>query len=87
MPISGIVLNSQALTVSKAKSEESSEKAVKIWRELFGEQFARGSSGSGGDGRSATGNSRRSTASRSAASGAAGSGIPVARRNDARRFG
>ena len=80
-------VNSQARTVGKAKSEESSEKAINIWRELFGEKFAKSSSGSGGNGRSATGNSRLGTTSRSAASGAAGSGIPVARRNDARRFG
>ena len=80
-------VNSQAQNVRKAKAEESSEKAVKIWRELFGEKFAKGSSGSGGNGRSATGNSQQGTARRAAAGGSAGSGIPVARRNEARRFG
>ena len=66
-------INSQARTVRKAKAEESSDKAIKVWQELFGDNFGSGSSG-GGSGRNS-------------ASAAAGSSIPVVRRREARRFG
>ena len=80
-------VHSQSQSARKAKSEESSEKAVKIWQELFGERFGEGSSGNSGSGGSGTNNSRSNIGSRSRVSAAAGSGIPVARRNEARRFG
>ncbi len=80
-------VHSQAKAVRKAKSEESSEKAVRIWQELFGENFRKGSSDSGGSKRSVASDSRSGTANRSGVSATAGSGIPVARRNEARRFG
>ena len=77
-------VHSQAQTVRRAKAEESSGKAIKIWQELFGENFGESSSGKGGG----TGSNPRSGAARlSGGGGAAGSGIPVARRNEARRFG
>ena len=74
-------VHSQAQTARKAKAEGSSEKAIKIWQELFGENFAKGSSSSGG------GNSGSGTSRASGAAASAGSGIPIARRNDAHRFG
>ena len=74
-------VHSQAQTARRAKAEESSKKAVKIWQELFGESFAKGSSSSGG------GNSRSGTSKGSGAGGASGSGIAIARRNEAHRFG
>ena len=80
-------VHSQAQTVRRAKSEGSREKASKIWQELFGERFGRGSSGNSGRGSSGTNNSRSNTGNGSRVSAAAGSGIPVARRNEARRFG
>ena len=46
-------VNSHARTAKKAKEESSSEDAVKIWQELFGENFGKGSGGSsrgGGNG-------------------------------------
>ena len=73
-------VHSQAQTARKAKTEGSGEKAIKLWKELFGESFAKGSPSSSG------GNSGSDT---SRASGAAGSGagITIARRNEAHRFG
>ena len=46
-------VNSHARTAKKAKEESSSEDAVKIWQELFGENFGKGSGGTsrgGGNG-------------------------------------
>ena len=81
-------IHSHALTARRAKAEPSSENAIKIWQELSGESFGKGSSGgSGGQG----GNSRSSTSqqgSRAAQGAASGLGIPVARRrNEAQGFG
>ena len=81
-------VHAHALTARKAKAESVSEGAIKVWQELFGESFGRGSSGGNGD-RSGSGSSspsqRISNASRGAAPGA---GIPVAqRRNEAQGFG
>lgn len=73
-------VHSQAQTARKAKAEESRDKAINIWQELFGESFAKGSSRSGG-------NSGSGTSRASGAGGAAGSGITIARRNEAHRFG
>ena len=74
-------VHSQTQTARRAKTEGSSEKAIKIWQELFGESFAKGSSGSN------RGNSGNDTSSGAGANGAAGSGLTIARRNEARRFG
>ena len=38
-------VHSHTLRAKKAKAESSSEKAIKIWQELFGENFGKGSSG------------------------------------------
>ena len=43
-------VNSHARTAKKAKEESSSEDAIKIWQELFGENFGRGSGGNGSSG-------------------------------------
>ena len=81
-------VHSHALTARRAKAEPSSENAVKIWQELFGESFGKGSSGGSG---SQGGNSRSSTSqrgSRVAQGAASGLGVPVARRrNEAQGFG
>ena len=78
-------VHSQAQNARRAKAEESSEKAIRIWQELFGEKFGKDSISSSGNGRSTHGNSRGGT---SVLSGATGSStIPAARRNEARRFG
>ena len=81
-------VHSHALTARKAKAEPSSENAIKIWQELFGEALAKvlpGGSGSHG------GNSRSSASQRGSgvAQGAAsGLGVQVAtRRNEAQGFG
>ena len=81
-------VHSHALTARRAKAEPSSENAINIWQELFGESFGKGSSGGSG---SQGGNSRSSTSqrgSRGAQGAASGLGIPVARRrNEAEGFG
>ena len=81
-------VHSHALTARRAKAEPSPENAIRIWQELFGESFGKGSSG--GSGRQG-GNSRSSTSqrgSRVAQGAASGLGIPVARRrNEAQGFG
>ena len=81
-------VHAHALTARKAKAESSSEGAVKIWQELFGESFGRGSSGGNGD-RGGSGNSSSSQRSSNTSRGTAlGAGIPVARRrNEAQGFG
>ena len=77
---------SHTLTAKKAKSESSSEDAVKIWQELFGESFGENSS-DGGDGGGVS-KSPNGPTSKSASYVAPAASIPVARRpNEARRFG
>ena len=72
-------LHSHALRARKARSESSSEKAIKAWQELFGDSFGRGSTGRG------SGNGTRNG---SGGRVAPATSIPVARRdNEARRFG
>ena len=73
-------VQSYAATAKRAKSEPSAENAIKVWQELFGDNFGKGgSSGSGGT-------SGIGSSARPAAAGAAS--IPVAPRpNEARRFG
>ena len=41
-------VNSHVRTAKRAKEEPSSEAGIKIWQELFGENFGKGSGGSGG---------------------------------------
>ncbi len=72
-------VHSHALRAKRARSESSSGKAIKVWQELFGDNFGRGTT-SGGNGSGSRNGSRGRVAP--AAS------IPVARRrNEARRFG
>ena len=76
-------INSHAATAKKAKSESSDEKAIKIWQDLFGEDFGKGSSGSSGAG-SGGGNSSTNKPS----SAAPALGVPTAKRpNEAGGFG
>ena len=77
-------VNSHARTAKRAREEASNEEAIKIWQELFGEDFGTGSSGSDGRG------SQSASAPKSKATSfvAPTDGIPVVRRpNEARRMG
>ena len=49
-------VHSYAQTARKAKDEPSSEKAIKLWQELFGDDFGKGSSGGGNGGNNSGGN-------------------------------
>ena len=75
-------VQSYAQTAKQAKAEPSTEKAIKLWQELFGDKFGKASSSGGG------GSSGQST-SGSAIGGAAATTTPplVRRPNEARRFG
>ena len=66
-------IKSYAQTARQAKAEPSAEKAIKLWQELFGDQFGKSSISSGG----AVGG----------AAAAAANPRPVQRPNEARRFG
>ena len=48
-------VQSYAETARQAKAEPSSEKAIRLWRELFGDDFGKGSSGEGNGGGNAGG--------------------------------
>ena len=77
-------VKSHAQTAEKAKSESSSEDAIKIWRKLFGESFGKRSKScnSGRSGSSSTSNRKANNLVPPA------TGIPIVRRrNEARRFG
>ena len=81
-------VHSHALTARKAKAEPSSQSAINIWKELFGESFGKGSSGGSGSQRGGGNNSPSQRGSRVAQGAASGLGIPVAtRRNEAQGFG
>ena len=77
-------VNSHAQTAEKAKSESSSEDAIKIWRKLFGESFGkRSKSCKGGRSRSSSTSNRKTNNLVPPATG-----IPIVRRrNESRRFG
>lgn len=76
-------VNSHTRTAKRALEESSSEEAIKTWRELFGEDFGKGSGGGGG-GKQSAGLPSSKTASYVAPS----AGIPVVRRpQEARRMG
>ena len=82
-------VHAHALTARQAKAEPEGERAIKVWQELFGESFGRGSAGGNGDrggsGNSSPGQRTSNTPSRGAVAGA---GIPIARpRNEAQGFG
>ena len=79
-------VHSHALTAKRAKGESSGGEAIKIWQELFGEDFGKGSgsSGNGGGG----GNSPTKPKNNPGGNVAPAATIPVAQRpNEARRFG
>ena len=82
-------VHAHALTARQAKVEPVSEGAIKLWQQLFGESFGRGSAGGngarGGNGNSSPSQRTSNTPSRGAVAGA---GIPLARpRNEAQGFG
>ena len=77
-------VNSHTRIARKALDESSSEEAIKIWQQLFGENFGKKSKGV-----SSTGSKSSSTSNRKANSLIpTAAGIPIVRRqNEARRFG
>ena len=76
-------VHSHALNAKKAKAESSSEQAIKVWQNLFGESFGGGSRGQGGGG-----NNPSKKPSSPGGGGAAAPVLPIARRpNEAHRFG
>ena len=50
-------VNSHARAAKRAQAEPSSEKATKIWQDLFGEEFGKGSTGGSGSGNGGSGGS------------------------------
>ena len=87
-------IQTYARIARQAKAEPSTEKAIKLWQELFGESFGKSSGSGGGSGQSsggASGSRPQQTPSQGARNAAApASGIPVARSkrpNEAGGFG
>ena len=84
-------VNSHMRTAKKAKDEQSSEQAIKIWQELFGERLGRGSGSSASRGGNGSGRGNRPQSSPRPGSSryvAPAATIPViVRPNEARRFG
>ena len=87
-------IQTYARIARQAKAEPSTEKAIKLWQELFGESFGKSSGSGGGSGQSsggASGSRPQQTPSQGARHAAApASGIPVARSkrpNEAGGFG
>ena len=87
-------VQSYARIAKQAKAEPSSEKAIKLWQELFGESFGKSSGAGGGSGQSSggAGGSRPQQSSSPGAriAAAPASSIPVARskrHNEAGGFG
>ena len=85
-------VQSYAGAAKRAKAEPTAEKAIKVWQELFGDNFGKGGdSGSDSGGSNGSGSRDRpgQGSSRIAGTGAFGAGsIPAAPRpNEARRFG
>ena len=77
-------VHSHALNAKKARAESSSEQAIKVWQNLFGGNFGKGSEGQGGGGNNLSSRSSTSPGGGSAAA----AGIPITRRpNEAHRFG
>ena len=75
-------IQSYAQTAKQAKAEPSAEKAIKLWQDLFGDKFGKGSSSGGG------GSSSQGTRTSAVTGAAATTAPPLAKRpNEARRFG
>ena len=75
-------VQSYAQTAKQAKAEPSAEKAIKLWQELFGDDFGKASRSGGG------GSSGQNTSGNAVGGAAAITTPPVIRRpNEARRFG
>ena len=75
-------IQSYAQTAQQAKAEASAEKAIKLWQELFGENFGKAAKSGGG------GFSGKNTGGSAVGGAAAIATPPVIRRpNEARRFG
>ena len=75
-------VQSYAQTAKQAKSKPSAEKAIKLWQELFGDDFGKSSKSGGG------GSSGQNVSSSAVGGAAAIATPPVIRRpNEARRFG
>ena len=76
-------IKAYAQTAKQAKAEPSAAKAIKLWQELFGDQFGKSSTSSGGgsSGQGASGGAVGGAAA------AAANPRPVQRPNEARRFG
>ncbi len=74
------MVDSHTRRARRALESDSSDEAIKIWQDLFGEEFGRGSSSNSGNG--------TNSGNRSSRRAAPAASIPVARRqNEARRFG
>ena len=69
-------VHSYAQTARKAKDEPSSETAIKLWCDLFGDDFGKGSSGGGNGGNNSSGNGGGGT-SPGRPSGGQGSNRPL----------
>ena len=85
-------VHSHALTARKAKAEQSPEKAIKIWQDLFGTEFGKSSTGGsgGGGGNEGSGGSTppRGSGNNPGGRAAGVAAVPgVQRPNEARRFG
>lgn len=84
-------VHSHAQTAARAKDESSTGKSVKTWRELFGDQFGKGTDTENSADRMSTDAGLHASSSRSsglARKGVAAATVPVVRRpNEARRFG
>ena len=76
-------VQSYAQTAKQAKAEPSTEKAIKLWQDLFGDKFGKSSSSGGGS----SGQSTSGSAIGGAAATATATPPPVRRPNEARRFG
>ena len=75
-------VQSYAPTVRLAKAEPSTEKAIKVWQELFGDSFGKATSSGGG-----SSSGQRTGGGAATGAGAAPGTAAVRRPNEARRFG
>ena len=75
-------VQSYAQTVRQAKAEPSTEKAIKLWQELFGDSFGKATSSGGG-----SSSGQRTGGGTATGAGAASGAAAVRRPNEARRFG
>ena len=75
-------VQSYAPIVRLAKAEPSTEKAIKVWQELFGDSFGKATSSGGG-----SSSGQRTGGGTATGAGAASGAAAVRRPNEARRFG